>query len=313
MPHARETKGAAAPVVRALDGRKPNELGVVPVLMHHEIRPDRVGPFDQTPAEFRAELEKLWRQGYWPVTAAALATGSLGSVPAGKTPVVLTFDDSTQFQFSYTPRGKIKPDTAIGVLLAFARAHPRFKPAGTFYVLREPFAGVARGPAMLRWLAAHGFELGDHTRDHIPLNTLGDDDVQRELVAGARVITDAVPGYRIRTMALPLGALPKRRSLATSGRWHGQGYRFAATFLAGAEPAPSPFTTKFDPTAVPRIRISHLPWKGQRDFCAEFWLHELKQHPELRYVSDGDPARITFPSSERSMLAKRFLSRANAY
>jgi peptidoglycan/xylan/chitin deacetylase (PgdA/CDA1 family) len=166
---------------------------------------------------------------------------------------------------------------------------------------------------MLRWLAKHGFELGDHTLDHEPLNTLSDDGVQRELVAGARVITDAVPGYRIRTMALPLGALPKTRALATRGRWGGGSYRFAAVFLTGAEPAPSPFSTKFDPGAVPRIRSSHLPWKGERDFCAEFWLHELQQHPELRYVSDGDPTRITFPRSERSLLARRFRTRADAY
>lgn len=310
---AQSTKKPAAPGVTAVEGRKPNELGVIPVIMHHEIRPDRVGAFDQTPAEFRAELEKLWRQGYWPVTAAALATRRLDSVPAGKTPVVLTFDDSTQFQFFYTPGGKIKSDTAIGIMLEFARTHPRFEPAGTFYVLREPFAGIARGPAMLRWLVAHGFELGDHTHDHIPLNTLNDADVQRELVEGARVITEAVPGYRIRTMSLPLGALPESRTLALHGRWHGRSYRFAAAFLAGAEPAPSPFNRTFDRNAVPRIRSSHLPWNGARDYCAEFWLHELKQHPELRYVSDGDAARITFPRSERRSLAPRFRSRAQPY
>jgi hypothetical protein len=33
----------------------------------------------------------------------------------------------------------------------------------------------------------------------------------------------------------------------------------------------------------------------------------------LRYVSDGDPTRITFPRSERSTLAERFRSRAIAY
>jgi peptidoglycan/xylan/chitin deacetylase (PgdA/CDA1 family) len=313
-PPAQTTKSPQAPpVVKAVHGRKPNELGVIPVIMHHEIRPDRVGAFDQTPGEFRAELEKLWRQGYWPVTAAALATGRLDSVPAGKTPVVLTFDDSTRFQFFYTPDGRIKSDTAIGVMLKFARAHPSFEPAGTFYVLREPFAGIARGPAMLRWLVAHGFELGDHTYDHIPLNTLDDRDVQRELVEGARVITDAVPGYRIQTMSLPLGALPKSRTLALRGQWRGQSYRFAVAFLAGAEPAPSPFSTRFDRNAVPRIRTSHLPWNGARDFCAEFWLRELKQQPELRYVSDGDAARITFPRKELSALAPRFRSRASPY
>ncbi len=312
-PLHKTSKLPRSPIVKALNGRKPNELGVIPVIMHHEIRPDRVGPFDQTPAEFRAELEKLWRQDYWPVTAAALATGQLGSVPRGKTPVVLTFDDSTQFQFFYTPSGKIKSTTAIGVMLAFAHAHPKFEMAGTFYVLREPFAGIGRGPAMLRWLVAHGFELGDHTHDHIPLNTLDDRSVQREVVEGARVITRAVPGYRIRTLSLPLGALPRTRSLAVRGRWHGQRYRFAAAFLAGAEPAPSPFSRTFDRKAVPRIRTSHLPWNGARDFCAEFWLHELKQNPAARYVSDGDPKRITFPESDRKQLAARFRPLADPY
>ena len=82
-------------------------------------------------------------------------------------------------------------------------------------------------------------------------------------------------------------------------------------FSAG--PAPSPFSTSFDRTAVPRIRTSHLPWHSERDFCAEFWLHELKQHPETRYVSDGDPLRITFPHSEQKHLAARFRALANAY
>jgi peptidoglycan/xylan/chitin deacetylase (PgdA/CDA1 family) len=302
-----------APRIKAADGRRPNELGVIPVIMHHQIRPDRVGAFDQTPAEFHSELAQLWRQGYWPVNASDLAAGRLGKVPTGKTPVVLTFDDSTQFQFFYTSQGKLKPTTAIAIMLAFARKHPGFKPTGTFYVLREPFAGISRGPAMLRWLVAHGFELGDHTYDHIPLNTLDDNAVQRELIQGARVITDAVPGYRITTMALPLGALPHSRRLALRGSWHGHTYRFAVAFLAGAEPAPSPFSTKFDVNAVPRIRTSHLPWSGARDFTAAFWLHELKRHPELRYVSDGDADRITFPRSQASMLARRYRSRARPY
>jgi peptidoglycan/xylan/chitin deacetylase (PgdA/CDA1 family) len=303
---------AIAPV-RAVDGRMPNELGVVPVIMHHEIRPDRVGDFDQTPAELRAELAQLWRRGYWPVTDAQLVDGDLGSVPAGKTPVVLTFDDSTQFQFSYLPDGRIRPTTAIAVLLAFARKHPGFKPTGTFYILREPFAGVPQGPAMLRWLVAHGFELGDHTQDHIPLNTLGPTDVQRELVLGARLITDAVTGYRIRTMALPLGAMPKPASLARRGSWGGESYQFDGVFLAGAEPALSPFRKDFDRGAIPRIRSSHRPWNGEADFTWAFWQHRLDQAPADRYVSDGEPSRVTFPRRDSRLLARRFRGLARPY
>jgi peptidoglycan/xylan/chitin deacetylase (PgdA/CDA1 family) len=178
--------------------------------------------------------------------------------------------------------------------------------AGTFYVLREPFAGVPQGPAILRWLVAHGFELGDHTYDHIPLNTLDATKVQQELVRGAQVITKAVPGYRIRTMALPLGALPHPRSLAVRGSWNGVSYGPFAVLLDGAQPAPSPYSTKWDAGAIPRIRSSQLPWHGESDFTWNMWLRQLTDNLSIRYVSDGDPKHVTFPRDESSALAPRF-------
>jgi hypothetical protein len=171
---AKTKKEAGATVLAPPTGLKPNELGLVPVIMHHEIRPDRVGAFDQTPAEFRTELEQLYRRHYWPVRAQDLVERKLDRVPRGWTPVVLTFDDSTQFQFFYQPDAKtVKPTTAIGVYLAFMNKHPHWSMAGTFYVLREPFAGVPQGPAILRWLVAHGFELGDHTYDRSTISRIG--------------------------------------------------------------------------------------------------------------------------------------------
>jgi len=319
-PAPAQKKPTAAPAKQAAparepvraDGRMSNELGEIPVIMHHEIRRDRVGPYDQTPDEFRRELEALWSAGYWPVRAADYVTGNLGAVPAGKTPVVLSFDDTTQFQFRYRG-GKIDPTTAVGVLLAFKGMHPKFPLAGTFYVLREPFAGVKEGPAMLRWLVAHGFELGDHTYDHIPLNTLDASSVQEEMVRGAEVIEQAVPGYKIVTMALPLGGIPKPRSLAQRGSWGGRSYRIKGVFLDGGNPSPSPYARSFDPGGIPRIRSSHLPWNGAADYTWEFWRHELARNPGLRYVSDGDPTRITFPRSEQAQLSPRYRARARPY
>jgi hypothetical protein len=52
---------------------------------------------------------------------------------------------------------------------------------------------------------------------------------------------------------------------------------------------------------------------GVKDFGSSYWLDVLEQEPGLRYVSDGDPAVITFPASEQGDLAPRFGSRARPY
>ena len=287
-----------------------NELGEIPVLMYHQIRADG-GDYDLTPAQFRAELERLYREGYRPVRAVDLVDGTL-DVPAGKTPVVLTFDDSTKEQFALLPNGKPKPDTAIAIMLEFAERHPDFKPAGTFYVNREPFAGVPEGAAMLRWLARNGFELGNHTRDHVPFSGMSATEVQRQLVLGKRIIVNAVPGAHVRTLALPLGAVPKPAALARRGRWGGASYRHDGVFLVGAAPARSPFSRAFDPYAIPRIRTSPRG-DANGEFGSTYWLDELRRNPERRYVSDGDPRTISFPAQRARELAPRFRKRARPY
>jgi peptidoglycan/xylan/chitin deacetylase (PgdA/CDA1 family) len=279
--------------------------------MYHQIRADGGGDYDLTPAEFRRELEQLYRLGYRPVRAIDLVTGRL-DVPAGKSPVVLTFDDSTKEQLAYGPNGQVKPDTAVGIMLTFARKHPDFKLAGTFFVNREPFAGVREGPAMLRFLVKSGFEIGNHTDDHIPFNEKDATGVQKALVRGKRIITRAVPGAAVRTMALPLGVEPRPASLAVSGRWHGESYRNDGVFLVGAGPAPSPFSRAWRPAAIPRIKTG--PWHGgEPDFASGFWLDVLRRHPERRYVSDGDPSRISFPRRLASQLKPRLRGRADPY
>lgn len=315
-------KAKSAPTMPTVAiGRKPgasraaavhaNELGEVPVIMYHQIRSDGGGDYDLTPAEFRRELEQLYRLGYRPVRAVDLATGRL-DVPAGKSPVVLAFDDSTKEQLAYLPNGEINPDTAVGIMLAFAKRYPDFELAGTFYVNREPFAGVAEGPEMLSFLVKSGFELGNHTDDHVQFDRKDAVGVQRALVRGKRIITSAVPDARVRTMALPLGVMPNPASLAVRGRWRGESYRHDGVFLVGAGPAPSPFSRAWRPAAIPRMRTG--PWRGgEPDYASGFWLDVLKRNPGRRYVSDGDPSRISFPRRLARQLAPRLRGRANPY
>ena len=308
QPAAGET---AANAKRPLSGLPPNELGVVPVVMHHMIRPDRVGEYDQTPAEFRAELEYLWKHGYAPVNVGDLVSGNL-DVPRGTTPVAFTFDDATTYQVDFTPDGKVKPQTAVGIMLEFARKHPGFTPRGTFYVNRTPFGSDANAKRALRWLVDNGFEIGNHTHGHVPLRTLPDDEVQQQLVRGEQVIRSYLPSYRVTSMSLPLGSLPENAKLAREGSWDGKRYGPYAVLLVGAEPAPSPFAKAFDPAAIPRIRTSHAGWKGEADFALAYWLRELERNPRTRYVSDGDPRTITVRPGAEGDVKPRYAGRVRA-
>jgi hypothetical protein len=290
----------------------PNELGNIPVLMHHQLVDGPSSPYDLTPREFQAELQRLWKDGYVPINASALVTGKI-DIPAGKRPVVMTFDDSTTSQFGLLADGNVKPDTEVGIMMAFAQKHPDFKPAGTFYVNNDPFALGSKLSEGLKWLTTHGFEIGNHTLDHANLGSLDDTGVQKELAEEASQIERALPGYKIRTMALPYGVTPNNGDLAVSGSWDGTSYGPYAVMLVGANPGPSPFSSQFDPAAIPRIRSAHFPWRCTQDYEFDYWQCQLEKDPGSVYVSDGNPSTISYPKSESGSLASRFRSRAKPY
>ncbi|MBD0291922.1 MAG: xylanase, partial [Thermoleophilia bacterium] len=55
------------------------------------------------------------------------------------------------------------------------------------------------------------------------------------------------------------------------------------------------------------------PGARNGEYGSTYWLDFLRSNPERRYVSDGDPERISFPGDHASELAPRFQARANAY
>ena len=76
-----------------------NELGAIMILEYHRIGdPER--RWTRTPAGLRRDLELLWENGYRPISLGALIAGSI-ALPAGSSPVVVTFDDSSPGQFRY--------------------------------------------------------------------------------------------------------------------------------------------------------------------------------------------------------------------
>ncbi|MBA0125144.1 polysaccharide deacetylase family protein [Haloechinothrix sp. YIM 98757] len=285
-----------------------NELGEIPVLMYHRILPDGGGEYDLTPDEFRAELAYLHEHDYHPIRTVDLVRGEI-DVPAGTTPVVLTFDDSTREQFGMSGDDEVDSDSAVGILLEFAEEHSDFTPTGSFYVVGSLFGGTAeRGKKLLRQLHEWGFEIGNHTISHANLSRLGASEVQAELAAGAAHIHDAVPDAEVATMSLPHGASPAEPELAQYGSHDGQEYRHEGILLVGSNPAPSPFATEFDPVAIPRIRSG-----PDGDLESGYWFEIFEREPERRYVSDGDPSTISFPEERSEELAPEFADRANPY
>jgi peptidoglycan/xylan/chitin deacetylase (PgdA/CDA1 family) len=291
-----------------------NELGQIPVLMYHRILPDGGGDYDNTPEEFAGELRRLHEAGYVPITTADLVDGRI-DVPAGTTPVVLTFDDSTREQFDLDDDGEVVADTAVGIMLELADELDGFEPAGSFYVLESLFgSSPERGRDLLAELADLGFEVGNHSATHENLRNLDAAGVQRSLAGGVANIAEALPGYEVRTLSYPFGIRPEDPELAIAGEHDGVSYQHDAGLLVGSGPSPSPHDVEFDPMAVPRIR-SQPDWSAgdEPDYASGFWLTWFEDNPERRYVSDGDPETISFPEGEEDRLAPGLEDRANPY
>ncbi|MFE2997364.1 polysaccharide deacetylase family protein [Nocardia sp. NPDC059246] len=282
-----------------------NELGRIPILMYHRIEAEPGSEYDQTPTKFTAELDRLYTDGYRPITIAQYLAGVI-DLPAGTHPVVLTFDDSTRAQLTLSDSGDPTPDCAVGLLEQFHSRHPDFAATATFYVNNEPFGD---DPRALAWLVRHGYDIGAHTATHPNLAHLSPTDVQRELVQNVRAIATAAPGTVVHSMALPLGVYPADHALATAGTWDGTPYTFDAVLLVGADPAPSPFAAALDPTGLPRIRSG----RTAVPFDSTYWLDWFAANPTARYTSDGDPAHQSFPRPLADQLSPRFSATAHPY
>jgi peptidoglycan/xylan/chitin deacetylase (PgdA/CDA1 family) len=305
-----EDEAAAEPAVDPAEVGA-NELGEIPVLMYHRILPDGGSEYDLTPDEFRGELEWLYEHGYRPITTLQLARGEI-DVPAGTTPVVLTFDDSTREQIGYTDDGEIDPDTAVGIMLEVAERHDE-DITGSFYVITSSlFGGTEAGVEALVELDELGFEVANHTHGHNNLRSLDAAGVQKDIALNVDTIREHIPDAEVATFSLPLGIRPEPVELAFAGEHEGTTYDNEVILLVGAHPTPSPFHADWSPQ-VPRIRSSPAWDGGEPDYGSAFWLGVLENNPERKYVSDGDPDRISFPAELEDQLHPDHAEHANPY
>ncbi len=288
---------ASTPLSAAeLAALKPNEVGQVPILEYHALD-DGKTTMSRSPGQFRRDLERLYREGYRPIALHDYLDNRI-NVPAGKSPVILTFDDARPTQFRYRPDGSLDPDSAVAILETFHREHADFPLRATFFVLPTApgFGPAADRAKKLRELVRLGFEIGNHTLSHPALHRLSDAKVQEELAGCVTEIHKLAPDAVVDTLALPLGSHARNRSLEARGMFAGQTYANRASLLVGANPAPSPAARTFDPMRLPRIQAC------EGNCGITFWLDALAAHPARRYVSDGDPAAVTVPRDAQAQV-----------
>lgn len=280
-----------------------NELGRIMILEYHQIA-EPEARWARTPANFRRDLKRLRERGYRLVALTDFLDGSF-TLPAGTSPVVLTFDDSSPGQFRYIEKSgrlEIDPDSAVGILEAFVRAHPEFGLKATFYVLpgaAQPhrlFGQPEHEGRKLQYLVSRGFEIGNHTLWHANLSKYPEAVVKKQLAQAQEWIQRLVPGYRPRTLALPMGAYPRELEWAIRGSVDGVSYQHDAILQVAGGATVSPFSRRFDAYRLPRIQAVESE--------LNFWLRHFEQRPDERFVSDGDPATVTIPKSRRGELGQ---------
>jgi peptidoglycan/xylan/chitin deacetylase (PgdA/CDA1 family) len=302
--------GTSMPAARGAgsDLRAPNELGLIPVVEYHLIG-DRESRWGRERSRFRKDLEILYARGYRPVTMSQVVDRKI-DLPAGLSPVVFTFDDASPGQFSYIERdGKLEidPNSAMGIWLDFRAKHPDWENKAVFCLLPAATEGHAffgnkgiKGQKTewrfqkVKWLADNGFELCNHTLWHAKLNKYSDAVVQEQIARGVLAIDSAVPGYNVRTFALPLGLWPKNKELAKRGSWTDPKskktvrYDFDAILQVAGGPTRSPYDPAFEMMNIKRVEVFGSELEKTLD---------MLDKSGKRYVSDGSLGTVAKPNS----------------
>ncbi|MCI0422847.1 MAG: polysaccharide deacetylase family protein [Acidobacteria bacterium] len=296
---------AQTPVLR--DSRvSPNELGRFLILEYHLIQ-EQETRWGRSIPNFKQDLERLYEAGYRSVAMADIIDGKM-DLPAGMKPVLLTFDDSSPGQFRYLVKNgkkEIDPDCAVGILLDFQRRHPDWANKAVFFVLPEAkqphklFGQPEYEADKLKELALLGFEIGNHTLWHANLRKYDDTTVQKQLALSVEAVQKRVPGYQVRSLALPFGVYPKDLQLAVKGSFKGASYHHEAVLMVAGGAAPSPFGASCDLLHLPRIQVPGPDLK--------YWLAYYEKHPGEVFISDGKADTVTFPKTlEQKFNATKF-------
>jgi peptidoglycan/xylan/chitin deacetylase (PgdA/CDA1 family) len=270
---------------------KPNELGEVMVIMYHSLG-EKNSDYVRTPESFRQDLERLYAMGFRTLSLRDLVQGNI-TTPAGYTPVVLTFDDGHSTNFKVLEDQSIDPNSVVGIMAAFAQAHPEFgMHASFFFNGGTPFGQKEYVDFKFNYMLENGMDIGNHSYGHDHFKKLTAKEVEISLGKNAAALKAMLPeGYEIDLLALPYGERPieSERGTLISGQYEGTAYRHAAILNVGWKPSVSPYDASFDFASIQRVQ------SGDGHLQLTDWLDGYEKNPSKRFISDGRADRIVIP------------------
>jgi peptidoglycan/xylan/chitin deacetylase (PgdA/CDA1 family) len=239
-----------------------------PVLEYHLIRRPEAR-WSRTPENFRKDLEWLHAHNYYPMNLRDILSNFKG-LPPGKTPVILTFDDSSSSQFRYLADGKIDPECAVGIIKSFHDRHPQDWPlCATFFIMvqtNNPDRNLFGQPEhpeykklKLQQLTAWGMEVASHTYSHERLNGLSTKSAAYALARSSQTLQE-LSGQEIVSLATPMGLYPSNEAVF-SGRYQkiDYDYKLVCEVAGGLQPLPG--EKNFNPRHIRRIQAIDSEWK----------------------------------------------------
>jgi peptidoglycan/xylan/chitin deacetylase (PgdA/CDA1 family) len=222
----------------------------VPILEYHAIGPKEYR-WTRSVANFKKDLQWLYNHDYVLLSIEDYADSDFSSIPEGKKPVVLSFDDGKPNHLTYLKDGTIDPNCAIGLLDAFHAEHPEFGSAAVFYVNANPFGQRDLIKQKMQYLFETGRQIGYHTLGHVNLRAMSAAQVTKEIQKQTAAFKEILPaGMRVSTLAYPHGLSPRG----------GLPAEIRVGLLVGAESARLLTDPKADALRIPRIQAIDSEW-----------------------------------------------------
>jgi len=291
-PSNQETLNNNKPEVVPPVETKPNnnltaskQEGEIMILMYHKFAQDDKGDvWTRSFDDFKNDLEVLYENNYRPISMTDYLTNNI-DIPAGMSPVVLTFDDGSAGQLSFERvDGElvIKENTAVKIMQDFNKEHPDFELRGTFYITGTNFFG-AQGTfkQRLTYLTDLGFEIGNLTKSHYALGKADSaEKVQEEVGGFVKFLDEYLPGYTVNSLSLPGGSRAKTyEQYMYEGEYDGYVYNNKGVVsIYNSFPAEAPTSSEANFKNIPRIKAND----EKKGF--NYWIEYFKEHPEEKYV-----------------------------